>query len=98
MFSWIVYNIKKGFSFYSQLPLILIIVIGDFKPTSGMQDYTSSIYQAIRGLFSIFCNENTKACLSKFRIDRKSTRLNSSHVANSYAVFSLKKKTYQYDE
>src|SRR5690606_41435348 len=25
--------------------------------------------------------------------DRKSTRLNSSHVKNSYAVFSLKKKT-----
>src|SRR5437870_8176738 len=28
--------------------------------------------------------------------DRKSTRLNSSHVAMSYAVFSLKKKTHQY--
>src|SRR5690625_5988891 len=27
-----------------------------------------------------------------FPIDRKSTRLNSSHVAISYAVFSLKKK------
>src|SRR5690625_6317269 len=26
-------------------------------------------------------------------LDRKSTRLNSSHVANSYAVFCLKKKT-----
>src|SRR5690625_977109 len=26
-------------------------------------------------------------------IDRKSTRLNSSHVASSYAVFCLKKKT-----
>src|SRR5439155_11229034 len=26
------------------------------------------------------------------RRDRKSTRLNSSHVANSYAVFCLKKK------
>src|SRR5690625_5762484 len=26
------------------------------------------------------------------RSDRKSTRLNSSHVANSYAVFCLKKK------
>src|SRR5690625_5671496 len=26
------------------------------------------------------------------RLDRKSTRLNSSHVANSYAVFCLKKK------
>src|SRR5437870_11294926 len=28
----------------------------------------------------------------KFRRDRKSTRLNSSHVAISYAVFCLKKK------
>src|SRR5690625_7021308 len=26
------------------------------------------------------------------KLDRKSTRLNSSHVANSYAVFCLKKK------
>src|SRR5690625_6462908 len=30
--------------------------------------------------------------------DRKSTRLNSSHVAISYAVFCLKKKTRQTDE
>src|SRR5437870_8137086 len=28
------------------------------------------------------------------RLDRKSTRLNSSHVAISYAVFCLKKKNY----
>src|SRR5690625_6918638 len=28
--------------------------------------------------------------------DRKSTRLNSSHVANSYAVFCLKKKRLMY--
>src|SRR5215510_5868506 len=27
--------------------------------------------------------------------DRKSTRLNSSHVASSYAVFCLKKKTHR---
>src|SRR5437868_10725991 len=27
--------------------------------------------------------------------DRKSTRLNSSHVSTSYAVFCLKKKTYR---
>src|SRR5690349_23746989 len=27
--------------------------------------------------------------------DRKSTRLNSSHVENSYAVFCLKKKKYK---
>src|SRR5690606_41353579 len=31
--------------------------------------------------------------LSTSAIDRKSTRLNSSHVKNSYAVFCLKKKT-----
>src|SRR5690625_7015238 len=29
---------------------------------------------------------------STFTADRKSTRLNSSHVANSYAVFCVKKK------
>src|SRR5437868_8999681 len=29
--------------------------------------------------------------------DRKSTRLNSSHGSNSYAVFCLKKKTYMDD-
>src|SRR5690606_40451528 len=31
-------------------------------------------------------------------IDRKSTRLNSSHVKISYAVFCLKKKTYKHTE
>src|SRR5699024_12479163 len=31
------------------------------------------------------------------RIDRKSTRLNSSHVSISYAVFCLKKKTKNTD-
>src|SRR5699024_11392125 len=30
--------------------------------------------------------------MSKVRLDRKSTRLNSSHVSISYAVFCLKKK------
>src|SRR5437660_4117338 len=32
---------------------------------------------------------------STARLDRKSTRLNSSHVAISYAVFCLKKKNKQ---
>src|SRR5699024_11845504 len=30
--------------------------------------------------------------------DRKSTRLNSSHVSNSYAVFCLKKKIYKHSD
>src|SRR5439155_13222178 len=37
------------------------------------------------------CNEEC----GKHRLDRKSTRLNSSHVAISYAVFCLKKKKHQ---
>src|SRR5688572_31093329 len=32
--------------------------------------------------------------LAGSKIDRKSTRLNSSHSQSSYAVFSLKKKTH----
>src|SRR5207253_7190733 len=32
------------------------------------------------------------------RLDRKSTRLNSSHVAISYAVFCLKKKKNNYNK
>src|SRR5205814_9854144 len=34
----------------------------------------------------------TATKLHEARIDRKSTRLNSSHLGNSYAVFCLKKK------
>src|SRR5690606_41684416 len=35
---------------------------------------------------------------SDARVDRKSTRLNSSHVKISYAVFCLKKKNINYKE
>src|SRR5437899_6372947 len=34
-------------------------------------------------------------CHSQGRLDRKSTRLNSSHLGISYAVFCLKKKRIQ---
>src|SRR2546421_6624399 len=34
----------------------------------------------------------------RFRLDRKSTRLNSSHDQISYAVFCLKKKKHNIDE
>src|SRR5205814_6764316 len=34
---------------------------------------------------------NKMACVTKLRRDRKSTRLNSSHLGISYAVFCLKK-------
>src|SRR5699024_11662937 len=37
----------------------------------------------------------TRTSCSRQSTDRKSTRLNSSHVSISYAVFCLKKKIYQ---
>src|SRR5207249_5946106 len=37
--------------------------------------------------------ENLAARVADAAVDRKSTRLNSSHVSISYAVFCLKKKT-----
>src|SRR5690554_7069359 len=36
----------------------------------------------------------TPSCFKSFTLDRKSTRLNSSHVRISYAVFCLKKKRH----
>src|SRR5207249_8211724 len=36
-----------------------------------------------------------RGCTERSRQDRKSTRLNSSHVSISYAVFCLKKKQNQ---
>src|SRR5690625_5572592 len=40
----------------------------------------------------LFTRQTHKTDIVELHIDRKSTRLNSSHVAISYAVFCLKKK------
>src|SRR5690242_21073885 len=39
------------------------------------------------------CGRGGHAWAAHYRLDRKSTRLNSSHMSISYAVFCLKKKT-----
>src|SRR5256885_10367533 len=41
-------------------------------------------------------HERTDARVCETSADRKSTRLNSSHLVISYAVFCLKKKTKKY--
>src|SRR5207253_9819923 len=43
--------------------------------------------------FGTSFKNQTGVSKGNFTVDRKSTRLNSSHVAISYAVFCLKKKT-----
>src|SRR5207247_3669050 len=40
--------------------------------------------------------QNARLVKRTVRLDRKSTRLNSSHEWSSYAVFCLKKKTVRY--
>src|SRR5258708_17841960 len=50
-------------------------------------------------LHRLDCNTELGLCPSRINLDRKSTRLNSSHQIISYAVFCLKKKknTQTYD-
>src|SRR2546426_9218392 len=45
----------------------------------------------VGGTFAVVVQDNNKADSPEF-VDRKSTRLNSSHLVISYAVFCLKKK------
>src|SRR5699024_12115925 len=44
------------------------------------------------GMSRVKERKNLKICSPSNKTDRKSTRLNSSHVSISYAVFCLKKK------
>src|SRR5438034_6630781 len=48
---------------------------------------------------SVFCHTSSRSAHDRRRrrLDRKSTRLNSSHTVISYAVFCLKKKKTQQD-
>src|SRR5207249_9786125 len=53
-----------------------------------------AVEQIAHGSDAVVLHRNARDWTS-FRIDRKSTRLNSSHVSISYAVFCLKKKRLQ---
>src|SRR5439155_21833734 len=77
-----------------------------FKDSATTELYTLSLHDALP-IFapgSALRNSNSRrphagqstrrASLVAIARDRKSTRLNSSHVAISYAVFCLKKKSY----
>src|SRR5439155_13142309 len=76
-------------------------------PRSTLFPYTT-LFRSVTGLFemrvSVDALRSVEVEASRYPvedgkgaggIDRKSTRLNSSHVAISYAVFCLKKKNIQ---
>src|SRR5207253_11316621 len=66
-------------------------------PRSTLFPYTT-LFRSFLDRFAEALNlENFRLCVHDFEVqDRKSTRLNSSHVAISYAVFCLKKKKKKY--
>src|SRR5438477_12348749 len=71
-------------------------------PRSTLFPYTtlfrsSGVIAAVRGVFRGEAVCPPQLCSALFRfVDRKSTRLNSSHMSISYAVFCLKKKKKQF--
>src|SRR5579883_3203406 len=69
-----------------------------FNDTATTEIYTLSLHDALP-IYDRLHDSNAHAPCSSHRnrtdgkvVDRKSTRLNSSHVKISYAVFCLKKK------
>src|SRR5690349_25171660 len=88
--------------FYLYLVVLYFFFFFFFNDTATTEIYTLSLHDALP--ISIGFRSSIRArCIrwatrspaprpSRSRIDRKSTRLNSSHVEISYAVFCLKKK------
>src|SRR5690625_6884346 len=83
--------------YVSSTVLILFVIFGSFLMKSGGGQFFTNF------AFGVFGSKTGGPALSSVGssalvgtiTDRKSTRLNSSHVAISYAVFCLKKKTKQ---
>src|SRR3989442_7039314 len=92
----------------TRLALLSFVLLFFFNDTATTEIYTLSLHDALpiwkRKDASPGCATSMKqqtACTKSAPavccfIDRKSTRLNSSHVRISYAVFCLKKKIRRY--
>src|SRR6266699_6223781 len=81
---------------YSRYTIYVTSFIFFFNDTATTEIYTLSLHDALpissaRGSAPTARARPAEASTCCAR-DRKSTRLNSSHVRNSYAVFCLKKK------
>src|SRR5690554_8218899 len=89
--------------FYFPVFIIFFFVFFFFNDTATTEIYTLSLHDALPisilmddGMVVVynkgFESARLKELILLFPQDRKSTRLNSSHVRISYAVFCLKKK------
>src|SRR6266850_3081137 len=85
------YYIFLFFSYYYLFPYSFFF----FNDTATTEIYTLSLHDALPTCSSRLCSSPGARCFNRKvsgRSDRKSTRLNSSHLVISYAVFCLKKK------
>src|SRR3970282_2840923 len=81
----------------SRFSLQVIISFCFFNDTATTEIYTLSLHDALPILEPpaalAIVKDGAQGSGRRAREDRKSTRLNSSHITISYAVFCLKKKT-----
>src|SRR5690606_42038108 len=68
-------------------------LMGDFRERIGLVHELGQLRRPEELTHSGSSRLGVDQVLRHHRVDRKSTRLNSSHVKISYAVFCLKKKT-----
>src|SRR5258705_773662 len=68
------------------LPLFHVLLSGSISKVAFGSDASGSVSG------DISCTNGSASFQSNLSLDRKSTRLNSSHLGISYAVFCLKKK------
>src|SRR5436305_5182509 len=80
----------------SQLVARVVCFFFFFNDTATTEIYTLSLHDALRSRWCLWTELNGQRRRGgrwwRNDADRKSTRLNSSHVRISYAVFCLKKK------
>src|SRR3989442_14148843 len=95
--------ISSSFLLVKSIFLSLSLFFFFFNDTATTEIYTLSLHDAlpissswIAGMITVLLRHGglsfVLAGWAFFSLDRKSTRLNSSHVRISYAVFCLKKK------
>src|SRR6267142_4243266 len=90
--SWTVQTISALFCFNAQQSFFPNIFFF-FNDTATTEIYTLSLHDALPiWRHGTDCPRSNPTATSSPPADRKSTRLNSSHMSISYAVFCLKKK------
>src|SRR5256885_1828043 len=87
--------VRRGRSFAGFTPegdQVLATALAMLRAEEGLRQELSAAAGALRGQLRMAAVPTAMPMLTRFA-DRKSTRLNSSHLVISYAVFCLKKKT-----